>query len=257
MKKIILFYFLTLSFLFASIGKVSNFKGSANIQRGHLDIVIKMGQELEEKDIINTGENAVVKLSFTDETLITIGKNSQLDITEYLYDKKFIKNSKTKFRFLKGTFQSITGQIGKINPDKFKLATKTAVIGIRGTTILGNQQQVACTQGMITVSSNGITRVLKAGMITKTKKGVPPTPAKTYTPLQIFEMKKQLYLASNHNKNGLTTRVNIKGKLKPTNATINNNIKVKSSNLTSDVNTKNISVSSDAKTEVGSISIGK
>ena len=92
------------------------------------------------------------------------------------FDEKDSSNSKANFKFAEGTFKSITGAIGKVAPEKFKLETKSASIGIRGTIVVGNQEKVACTQGRITVTSAGVTQVLGAGMMTNTETGKAPTP---------------------------------------------------------------------------------
>lgn len=138
---------------FAGIGKISSFKGSIQIQRGSENIKATLGLDIEKKDIINTRNNSNIIIKFKDNTIVTVGKNSTLIIEEYIYDTNNTKKSKTSFNFSRGTFKSITGIIGKIHPEKFKLHTKTANIGIRGTTIIGNQEIIACTSGEIEVQT--------------------------------------------------------------------------------------------------------
>ena len=151
--KYLLLFLLFLSSSFANIAKVSAVVGDARIERANENIVVKIGVSLLEKDIIHTTKNAKVQLIFKDDTIVTLGKNSALNIETYLYDIKNPKNSKTNLNFFKGAFKTITGKIGKINREKFKLKTKSASIGIRGTIILGNQEVIACTQGGISVES--------------------------------------------------------------------------------------------------------
>ncbi|QKJ23590.1 FecR family protein [Poseidonibacter lekithochrous] len=153
--KYLLLFLLFLSSSFANIAKVSAVVGDARIERANKNIVVKIGISLLEKDIIHTAKNAKVQLIFKDDTIVTLGKNSALNIDTYLYDIKNPKNSKTNLNFFKGAFKTITGKIGKINREKFKLKTKSASIGIRGTIILGNQEVIACTQGGISVESIG------------------------------------------------------------------------------------------------------
>ncbi|WP_108063224.1 FecR family protein [Poseidonibacter lekithochrous] len=179
--KYLLLFLLFFSSLFASIGKVSAVVGDAKIERGNKNIVVKIGIPLFEKDIIRTKKNAKVQLIFKDNTIVTIGKNSALDINTYLYDKKNPKNSKTDLNFFKGAFKTITGKIGKINREKFKLRTKSASIGIRGTIILGNQSVIACTQGGISVESAGITVEVDANELTKVEENKAPSKAENIT----------------------------------------------------------------------------
>ncbi|MCX6075515.1 MAG: transferrin-binding protein-like solute binding protein [Campylobacterales bacterium] len=179
MKILILLLLLTAA-IFASVGEISSIKGSGTVTRASSDIDATIGLKLEEKDILKTKEDAKLQIIFKDGTIVTVGKSSTFDIAAYVYDKAKSDNSKVDFGFLEGSFKSVTGQIGKIAPDKFNLKTKTATIGIRGTTIVGNQESVACTQGTITISSNGVTQIVPAGMFSRTPPNAPPTPPQPY-----------------------------------------------------------------------------
>ncbi len=190
--KIIVIILLFISSLFASIGKVSAVTGDATIQRTSQNLIVTIGLELEEKDIIRTASNSKVQLIFKDNTIITVGKNSALDIAEYLYDTQQPKNSKTDFNFFKGAFKTITGKIGKINKEKFKLRTKSASIGIRGTVILGDQNQIVCLVGGLAVKEAGKLINVDAKQMTKTKPNTAPTPAKNITNKDIAKLEESL-----------------------------------------------------------------
>jgi len=166
--KIILGLMIFVISLFANIGKVSAVVGDAFVDRKDSKITAKVGTIIEEKDIVLTKNNSKVQLVFKDNTVITIGKNSALDISEYVYDTKNPSNSKTDFNFFKGAFKTITGNIGKINRDKFKLRTKSATIGIRGTTILANEQTVTCLSGAVRITLNGESIDIPAGFFVDT-----------------------------------------------------------------------------------------
>ncbi len=184
MIKSLLFLLLFSISLFASIGKIATYDGDVLIIRKGKIFNAKVGFSLLKKDIINTKKHSKVKIFFKDATIITIGQNSKLDITEYLYSENSTK-SKVKFKFLRGAFSVVTGKIGKIAKKRFKLETKTATIGIRGTTIIGNQEEVACTSGEIAVTSQNETVVVPAGMITQILDGHPPTTPIEYSTGQI------------------------------------------------------------------------
>jgi len=170
---ILLLFFST--YVFAAIGKISAFKGEVQIKRLGITLIAKKGFKIEKNDIISTSKNARAQMIFDDGTVVSIGKASKLNITDYIFNTTHPKKSTARFNFAKGAFKFITGKIGKLAPEKFKIETKTASIGIRGTVLLGNQQAIACTQGEITVSSNGITQVVPAGMMTQTILGAAPT----------------------------------------------------------------------------------
>lgn len=190
--KVLLLLFTLITFSFASIGKVSAVVGDAKIQRNSKTLVIKTGLKIEKKDIIHTSKNSKVQLIFSDNTIITVGKNSALNIKEYLYDLKNPKNSKTDFHFFKGAFKTITGKIGKINKKRFKLRTKTASIGIRGTIILGNQDVIACTHGGITVEGSGISVDVDANELTVIQDNQAPSEAKEMTLNDVKSLESQI-----------------------------------------------------------------
>jgi hypothetical protein len=162
MKILLLFLFFGLS-LFASIGKISALNGKVIVDRQSKLLDADVGFNLEEKDFILTDEKSKAQITLNDGTVLSIGKNSKLNINEYVFDEKDSSNSKAEFKFVEGTFKSITGAIGKVAPEKFKLETKSASIGIRGTIVVGNQDKVACTHGQIAVTSGGVTQILNAG----------------------------------------------------------------------------------------------
>lgn len=160
MSKIFIIFILFVSSLFANVGSVSELEGEVFAKRGTNEIRLKLSDEVQERDFILTKANSKVKITFSDNTIITIGKESTLDIAEYLFDGA---NSKTELSITKGAFHAITGQIGKLNPSKFRLKTKNASIGVRGTEIYGDQSRVFCTSGAINVESFGESRDVAAG----------------------------------------------------------------------------------------------
>lgn len=153
MMRIILLFLITTNILLASIGSITLVDGKANIKRANQTLLVKVGDSVEKNDHIYTEANSKVKIAFNDNTIITIGKNSTLDIADYLYDAKNSSLNKADLKVAKGAFHAITGEVGKLNPSKFKLKTSTASIGIRGTEIYGDQTSVFCTDGAIFVES--------------------------------------------------------------------------------------------------------
>ena len=168
MKKIILMFLLFVSTLFANIGKITLLEGEAFVKRGEETLRLNISDSISNNDFIETKTNSKVKITFIDNTIITIGKESSLKIEDYFFDSNNKNSAKTELNVSKGAFHAITGQIGKVNPEKFKLKTKNATIGIRGTEIYGDQNRVFCTQGAIFVNSFGETREVSQGFFVNT-----------------------------------------------------------------------------------------
>ena len=168
MKKIIFMFLLFVSTLFANIGTITLLEGEAFVKRGEETLRLNISDQISNNDFIETKTNSKVKITFIDNTIITIGKESSLKIEDYFFDSNNKNSAKTELSVSKGAFHAITGQIGKVNPEKFKLKTKNATIGIRGTEIYGDQNRVFCTQGAIFVNSFGETREVSQGFFVNT-----------------------------------------------------------------------------------------
>lgn len=168
MKKIIFMFLIFVSTLFANIGTITLLEGEAFVQRGQDTLRLNLSDQISNNDFIETKTNSKVKITFIDNTIITIGKESSLKIEDYFFDSNNKSSAKTELSVSKGAFHAITGQIGKVNPEKFKLKTKNATIGIRGTEIYGDQNRVFCTQGAIYVLSFGETREISQGFFINT-----------------------------------------------------------------------------------------
>ena len=83
----------------ASIGHIADMSGEVSIKRAQNTLTPKKGFEIEQKDTILTAKDGKVKIMFKDKTIISLGKNSSLDIAEYLYDES--KEVKAEFSILK------------------------------------------------------------------------------------------------------------------------------------------------------------
>jgi len=200
MRKLLITFiaFMILAYnLVAEVGVVATVKGEAYIQRSGKKIRVNSGNFIEKRDIVITKEDSKVQLIFNDKTVVTIGKSSRFSIKEYLFEDA--KKSKVTFGMTKGLFRTITGKIGKIAPKKFKLKTKNATIGIRGTEIIieaspTSGDKIACTQGAISVISNfnGKSVYVEAGKITEVKPNSSPTPPREFKAGDIDKLDKKL-----------------------------------------------------------------
>lgn len=136
LKIIILLSTLCLS-LYAKdhIALVKQINGSVTIMHDKNSKKAFIGQKLYEKDVILTGSNGKIGISFNDGSTINLGKNSFLSIEDFTFkplenDFKFTLNLKKGI----GVFKS--GKIGKLAPDSFKMKFPQGIIGIRGTKFL-------------------------------------------------------------------------------------------------------------------------
>lgn len=172
MQKLLLFFLIGfISVAFAGVGKVTGLKGEAVIERAGKVINVTNSMQIEKSDVIKTLGDGRVKLTFNDNTVISIGKKAVFSVIEYVNTEQ--KNPEARFSIVKGAFKAISGKIGKVAPKKFTVKTRNATIGIRGTVFLGyiypqdGKEDIACTKGAITVTSGNQAVDVDAGNYVK------------------------------------------------------------------------------------------
>jgi len=164
MKKILLFLLLTIT-TFANIGTIMVAKGDAHIKRAQNMLPIKNGMDIQKGDEIITKTQTRVQVMLNDDTVITIGPESSFSFLDYFFDGT--KKSTIQMQGNRGFFRSVTGRIGKIAPENFKVKTQLATIGIRGTDFsaqLGEDTaSYVCNRGEITLSYSQVQKSVVGG----------------------------------------------------------------------------------------------
>jgi len=164
MKKLMLFFIFTLV-SFANIGTIMVADGNAQIKRSAHLVSVTNGMDIQKGDEIITQKKTRVQVMLNDDTVITIGPNSSYAFIDYMFDGS--KKSTIQMQANRGFFRSVTGKIGKIAPERFKVKTKLATIGIRGTDFsaqLGkNTASYICNRGEITLKYANLQKSIVAG----------------------------------------------------------------------------------------------
>lgn len=84
-------------------------------------------------DTITTAFNGVLQLRFTDNSRLSLKKDTVFKVEEYRYDKAAPEEGKAVYKLIKGGLRTITGAISDANPDSYSVKTPIATIGVRGT----------------------------------------------------------------------------------------------------------------------------
>jgi len=116
----------------ATVGSVKTLKGKASIIRNRNAVDVKIGSKVFTNDALKTGRDGSMAMVFKDDTLLSIGPNSEVVINEFLFSPGEGKLSIIT-RLLKGTSAYLSGMIGKLSPESVRFETPVANIGIRGT----------------------------------------------------------------------------------------------------------------------------
>ncbi|MGC2165544.1 MAG: FecR domain-containing protein [Gallionella sp.] len=83
--------------------------------------------------LINTGENSAALLKFSDGQIVNLLANTALLIRDFQYNPDTPKASVIVLSMISGSTRFVTGNIGLLNKQAFRLSAPNATIGIRGT----------------------------------------------------------------------------------------------------------------------------
>ena len=140
LKKYALFIPLTLLFFTTHTalalelaGTVERLQGNAVIISGSSQKNVQLKTEVFQGNQINTANNAELLLRLTDGTVLAVRPNSNFIVSEYRFNNADASQDNLLVKLLKGGFRTVTGAIGKKNPQRVRFHTPTATIGIRGT----------------------------------------------------------------------------------------------------------------------------
>jgi hypothetical protein len=117
--------------------------------------------------LIETRNGSAALLKFADGQVITMQSNSIFKVREYRYDPKRISNSSAVFSMFQGGMRFITGLIGKLNHQAFRLSTPNVTIGIRGTEFMlvldGKSMYSRVLKGKIAMTNAAGMKIVLAG----------------------------------------------------------------------------------------------
>jgi hypothetical protein len=123
------------------IGKVLTVTGTAHIEHSAAVLlqasapsnaaeVAKLGDMVYLGDVIQTGADGALGITFVDGSSFNVSKNARMEVNEFVYDPNGHSNS-TLLSLTKGTFTFIAGNVA--HTGDMKVDTPVGTMGIRGT----------------------------------------------------------------------------------------------------------------------------
>lgn len=116
----------------ADIGLIKVAKGSVQIQRGAAKMPAAVGTGLQTSDVILTGADGSAGITFTDNSLVSVGPNSVFAIDKYNFDST-THAGHFEGNLRQGRLAAVSGKMVKQSPESMKIRTPSAVMGVRGT----------------------------------------------------------------------------------------------------------------------------
>ena len=116
----------------ADVGEVKVARGAAHLERGAERLPVRVGMPVQQADKLVTGADGTVGVTFTDNSLLSVGPNSVLAIDQYVFDST-THAGKFDSTLSKGTLAVISGKMVKQSPEAMRVRTPSAIMGVRGT----------------------------------------------------------------------------------------------------------------------------
>jgi len=117
------------------VGHIKVAKGTATIQRAVEKIAAVPGMKVFAADVITTGADGAVGITFIDNSLISTGPNSVFAIDQYSFDST-THIGKFDGTLKRGTLAAISGKMVKQVPESMRIRTPSSIMGVRGTEFL-------------------------------------------------------------------------------------------------------------------------
>jgi hypothetical protein len=128
---LLLFLFATTA-IAADVGEVKLAKGTAYIERGAERIAVRAGMPVQQSDTVVTGADGTVGITFSDNSLLSIGPESRFAIDHYVFDTT-THAGQFDSTLSKGTVAVVSGKMVKQSPEAMKIRTPSSIMGVRGT----------------------------------------------------------------------------------------------------------------------------
>ena len=123
-----------LGFASEPIGTIGIVIGKADVVNRNLELKIK--ESIYFGDVIKTGPKTNMQILFDDQTVFTVGENTEIVINEFIYDpNQNDELNKISAEILQGSVKVVTGLISKKNPENLSLKLPTGVLATRGTEV--------------------------------------------------------------------------------------------------------------------------
>ena len=113
-------------------GTIKTSQGIAYIVRAGDKLPADPGEPVMVSDSIHTGSNGTVGITLIDDTRLTAGPDSTLELRRFVFDTTTHAGS-LDASVKRGSLAVISGKIAKTNPENVSFSTSAVTLGVRGT----------------------------------------------------------------------------------------------------------------------------
>jgi hypothetical protein len=94
---------------------------------------LRKGDAVNEGDTLTTGAGASAQVRMRDGGMVAVRPDTRMKFDSFKFSGKQDGSEQYFVSLFKGGFRAITGLIGRLNKETYRITTPTATIGIRGT----------------------------------------------------------------------------------------------------------------------------
>jgi hypothetical protein len=116
----------------ADAGLIKVAKGDVYVERAGSRMPAAVGTSVRASDVIVTGRDGSAGITFTDNSLVSVGPNSVFAIDKYRFDTTTYAGE-FEGNLRQGKLAAVSGKMVKQSPESMKIRTPSAVMGVRGT----------------------------------------------------------------------------------------------------------------------------
>ena len=116
----------------AEIGQVKVAKGAVQIEREGKRLDATVGLPLNVADVLVTGADGSAGVTFSDNSLVSVGPNSVFAIDKYQFDST-THAGEFEGSLRKGKLAAVSGKMVRQTPESMKIRTPSSVMAVRGT----------------------------------------------------------------------------------------------------------------------------
>lgn len=110
-------------------------KGTVTVEREGQRMPAVVGMPLQERDVVVTGPDGSVGITFQDDSLVSAGPRTAVAIDRFTFNPTTHAGQfETTLRA--GTLAVVSGKIAKQSPEAMRVRTPSTVLGVRGTEFL-------------------------------------------------------------------------------------------------------------------------
>ena len=119
----------------ADVGLIKVSKGNVQVERAGAKMPAAIGMGLQASDVIVTGADGSAGVTFTDNSLVSVGPNTVFAIDKYSFDST-THQGEFEGNLKQGRLAAVSGKMVKQTPESMKIRTPSAIMGVRGTEFL-------------------------------------------------------------------------------------------------------------------------